>query len=127
MQPRKVIGTVDTSEFLVALAASIGFLISLSFADIPWQLVGALLIGGLIAAPIAAWIVRILPARIMGTAVGGIILIVNMRTFLETIGVSGGLALLIYVLIVVFWVTALAHSIMVNRQEKRAKAESQPA
>src|ERR687894_1269720 len=125
MQPRKVIGTVDTSEFLVALAASIGFLISLSFADIPWQLVGALLIGGLIAAPIAAWIVRILPARIMGTAVGGFILIVNMKTFLEAIGVSGGLALLIYVLIVVFWVTALAHSIMVNRQEKRTKAESQ--
>jgi uncharacterized protein len=127
MQPRKVIGTVDTSEFLVALAASIGFLISLSFADIPWQLVGALLIGGLIAAPIAAWIVRILPARIMGTAVGGIILIVNMRTFLEAIGVSGGLALLIYVLIVVVWVAALVHSIMVNRQEKRTVAESQPA
>ena len=127
MQPRKVIGTVDTSEFLVAFAASVGFLISLSFADIPWQLVGALLLGGLIAAPIAAWIVRILPARIMGTAVGGFILIVNMKTFLEAIGVSGGLALLIYVLIVVFWVTALAHSIMVNRQEKRGKAESQPA
>jgi uncharacterized membrane protein YfcA len=127
MQPRKVIGTVDTSEFLVAFAASVGFLISLSFADIPWQLVGALLIGGLIAAPIAAWIVRILPARIMGTAVGGIILIVNMRTFLETIGVSGGLALLIYVLIVVVWVAALVHSIMVNRQEKRTVAESQPA
>ena len=127
MQPRKVIGTVDTSEFLVAFAASVGFLISLSFADIPWQLVGALLLGGLIAAPIAAWIVRILPARIMGTAVGGFILIVNMKTFLEAIGVSGGLALLIYALIVVFWVTALAHSIMVNRQEKRTKAESQPA
>lgn len=127
MQPRKVIGTVDTSEFLVAFAASVGFLISLSFADIPWQLVLALLLGGLIAAPIAAWIVRILPARIMGTAVGGFILIVNMKTFLEAIGVSGGLALLIYVLIVVFWVTALAHSIMVNRQEKRTKAESQPA
>lgn len=127
MQPRKVIGTVDASEFLVAFAASVGFLISLSFADIPWQLVGALLLGGLIAAPIAAWIVRILPARIMGTAVGGFILIVNMKTFLEAIGVSGGLALLIYVLIVVFWVTALAHSIMVNRHEKRTKAESQPA
>lgn len=127
MQPRKVIGTVDASEFLVAFAASVGFLISLSFADIPWQLVVALLLGGLIAAPIAAWIVRILPARIMGTAVGGFILIVNMKTFLEAIGVSGGLALLIYVLIVVFWVTALAHSIMVNRQEKRTKAESQPA
>jgi uncharacterized membrane protein YfcA len=127
MQPRKVIGTVDTSEFVVALAASLGFLISLSFANIPWQLVGALLVGGLIAAPIAAWIVRILPARIMGTAVGGFILIVNMKTFLEAIGVGGGLALLIYVLIVMVWVAALAHSIMVNRQEKRTVAESQPA
>jgi uncharacterized protein len=128
MQPRKVIGTVDTSEFLVAVAASIGFFISLSFANIPWQLVGALLVGGLIAAPVAAWIVRILPARIMGTAVGGVILIVNMRTFLEAIGVSGGLALAIYVLIVVVWLAALSHSIMVNRQEKkRAVAEGQPA
>ena len=128
MQPRKVIGTVDTSEFLVAVAASIGFFVSLSFANIPWQLVGALLVGGLIAAPIAAWIVRILPARIMGTAVGGIILIVNMKTFLEAIGVSGGLALAIYVLIVVVWLAALSHSIMVNRQEKkRAVAEGQPA
>jgi uncharacterized protein len=127
MQPRKVIGTVDTSEFLVALAASIGFLISLSFADIPWQLVGALLIGGLIAAPIAAWIVRILPARIMGTTVGGFILIVNMKTFLEAVGVSGPLVFVIYALIVVVWLAALVHSIVVNRQEKRTVAEGQPA
>ena len=127
MQPRKVIGTVDTSEFLVAFAASVGFLISLSFADIPWQLVGALLIGGLIAAPIAAWIVRILPARIMGTAVGGIILVVNMRTFLGAIGVEGNVVFVIYALIVLVWVAALAHSIMVNRQEKKTVAQGQPA
>src|ERR671917_1150108 len=118
MQPRKVVGTVDTSEFLVALAASIGFLISLSFADIPWQLVGALLLGGLIAAPIAAYIVRILPARIMGTAVGGVILITNMKTFLGAVGVSGPLTILIYVAIVAVWIAALAFSIRVNRQEE---------
>ena len=35
MEPRKIIGTVDTSEFLVALSASIGFLLALSFAEIP--------------------------------------------------------------------------------------------
>jgi hypothetical protein len=128
MQPRKVIGTVDTSEFIVAFAASIGFLISLSFVDIPWQLVGALLVGGVIAAPIAAWIVRILPARIMATAVGGIILVVNMKTFLETIGIEGGIAILLYLLIVVVWVVALVHSIMVNRQEKtNAAREGHPA
>jgi uncharacterized membrane protein YfcA len=127
MEPRKIVGTVDTSEFVVALAASAGFLISLSFAQIPWQVVGALLIGGLIAAPIAAWVVRVLPMRVLGTAVGGVILITNMRTFLEAIGVSGGSVFVVYALIVMVWLTALAHSIIVNRQEKRAVAEGQPA
>jgi uncharacterized membrane protein YfcA len=126
MEPRKIIGTVDTSEFLVALAASIGFLISLSFADIPWQVVGALLLGGVIAAPVAAYIVRILPARILGTAVGGVILVTNMKTFLEAIGINGVLAILIYILIVAVWISALVFSIRVNRQDK-VKAESQPA
>src|ERR671916_2313245 len=123
MEPRKIIGTVDTSEFVVAFCASLGFLISLSFADIPWQVVGALLVGGLIAAPIAAWVVRILPMRVLGTAVGGVILITNMKTFLETAGVSGGLVFVIYALIVVVWLAALAHSIIVNRQEKRTVVE----
>ena len=129
MQPRKVVGTVDTSEFVVALAASIGFLIALSFAAIPWQIVGALLLGGIIAAPIAAYIVRVLPARILGTAVGGIILVTNMRTFMGAVGIEGATALLLYALIVVVWLAALGHSIMVNRREKgkNAVTESQPA
>ena len=128
MQPRKVVGTVDTSEFVVALAASLGFLLALSFAQIPWQIVGALLLGGIVAAPIAAYVVRILPARILGTAVGGIILITNMRTFMGAIGVEGALALFLYAVIVVVWISALVHSIMVNRQEKvDTVAEGQPA
>jgi uncharacterized protein len=127
MEPRKIIGTVDTSEFVVALSASIGFLLTLSFAQIPWQVVGALLVGGVVAAPIAAYVVRILPMRVLGTAVGGVILITNMRTFLEAVGVSGGLVFVVYTLVVVVWVAALAHSIMVNRQEKRTVAEGQPA
>jgi uncharacterized protein len=124
MEPRKIVGTVDTSEFVVAVAASIGFLISLSFADIPWQVVGALLVGGVVAAPIAAWVVRILPMRVLGTAVGGIILVTNMKTFLQAVGVSGGLAIVTYALIVVVWVAALAHSVMVNRQERKASTEA---
>ena len=120
MEPRKIIGTVDTSEFLVALSASIGFLLALSFAEIPWTIVGALLIGGVIAAPIAAYVVRILPTRILGTAVGGVILLTNMKTFLEAVGVSGPLAIVIYVLIVAVWIAALAFSIQVNRREKGA-------
>jgi glucan phosphoethanolaminetransferase (alkaline phosphatase superfamily) len=118
MEPRKIIGTVDTSEFLVALSASIGFLLALSFTEIPWTVVGALLLGGVIAAPIAAYIVRILPTRILGTAVGGVILVTNMKTFLEAVGIGGVLAILIYILIVAVWIAALIFSIRVNRQEK---------
>jgi uncharacterized membrane protein YfcA len=118
MEPRKIIGTVDTSEFLVALSASIGFLLALSFAEIPWMVVGALLLGGVVAAPVAAYIVRILPARILGSAVGGLILVTNMKTFLEAVGVSGAPAVAIYVLIVAVWIAAIVFSIRVNRQEK---------
>ena len=37
MEPRKIIGTVDTSEFVVGVCASIGFLFGLSLAQMPWQ------------------------------------------------------------------------------------------
>lgn len=115
MQPRKV---VDTSEFLVSVAASIGFLVALSFTDIPWGIVTALLIGGVLAAPLAAYVVRLLPARVLGTAVAGIILITNMQTFLETIGVTGTPATVIYLFIAGVSLAALAFAIFVTRQEE---------
>jgi uncharacterized membrane protein YfcA len=70
MEPRKIVGTVDTSEFVVAMCASVGFLISLSFAETLLSKVAALLIGGVIAAPLAAWLVRQLHPRVLGTTVG---------------------------------------------------------
>lgn len=129
MEPRKVIGTVDTSEFIVAVCASIGFFFALSFAEVPWSVVGALLGGGVIAAPIAAYVVRILPTRILGTAVGGLILVTNMRTFLGAIGLRSDPVIpwLIYAVIVAVWIAALVFAIQVVRQERRAAAEGVPA
>ncbi len=123
MAPRKVVGTVDTSEFIVALAASVGFLISLSFAQVPWGVVGALLAGGLIAAPIAAWFVRHLNARVLGTAVGGFILLVNANTFLDAIGVSGASAAIVYIAIVAAWSVGLFFAISAIRRERRTVLE----
>ena len=127
MEPRKIIGTVDTSEFLVALSASLGFLFSLSFAEIPWTVVGALLVGGIVAAPLAAFIVRLLPTRVLGTAVGGVILLVNMQTFFEAIGVTGPAASVGYFLIVAVWLAAMAFAIAAIRRDRAVAAESQPA
>ena len=125
MEPRKVVGTVDTSEFVVAIAASLGFLISLSFADVPWGVVGAILIGGLIAAPIAAWIVRHLNARVLGTAVGGFILLVNANTFLEAVGLDPELNVIVYAAILVVWTTALYFAVAAIRRERRPVLETQ--
>jgi uncharacterized protein len=127
MEPRKIIGTVDTSEFVVAFCASLGFLFSLTFSEIPWQVVGALLVGGIIAAPLAAFIVRLLPARILGTAVGGVILIVNMKTFFEAIGVTGAAATAGYLLIVTVWAAALIFAITAIRRDRTVGTEGQPA
>jgi uncharacterized membrane protein YfcA len=132
MEPRKVIGTVDTSEFIVAVCATIGFFFALSFADIPWQVVSALLVGGVIAAPIAAYVVRILPTRILGTAVGGLILVTNMRTFLGAVGLRSDPVIpwLIYAVIVAIWIAALVFAIQMVRRERSAveySGESSPA
>ena len=124
MEPRKVVGTVDTSEFIVALCASIGFLISLSFAEVPWGVVGVLLGGGLIAAPIAAWIVRHLNARVLGTAVGGFILLVNAKTFLEAVGLDPSLNIIVYVAILAIWATALYFAISALRRERQPVLET---
>ena len=83
MEPRKVIGTIDASEFLVAIAASLGFLIGLGGEGIVWNMALALLAGGLVAAPIAAWLVRHLPPRVLGSAAGAAIVMVNARSLLK--------------------------------------------
>src|SRR4028118_2026480 len=107
MEPRKVIGTVDTSEFVVALCASFGFLLSLSFAQIPLGIVAALLIGGVVAAPLAAWLVRHLHPRVLGTAVAGVILLTNARTFLKAVGIDPSVNYFVYAAIVAIWLAAL--------------------
>ncbi|MFM8448430.1 MAG: sulfite exporter TauE/SafE family protein, partial [Candidatus Nanopelagicaceae bacterium] len=45
-EPRKVIGTVSASEFCVALAASLGFLINFNKIELEWATVGGLALGG---------------------------------------------------------------------------------
>src|SRR5215204_5631909 len=125
MEPRKIIGTVDTSEFVIAVCASIGFLFSLSLAEVPWTIVGALFLGGLIAAPIAAYIVRILPTRIMGTAVGGFILVVNANTFFGAVGLSSSLSTVAFILIIAVWIAALAFAIGAKRQDQEEAVEGQ--
>jgi uncharacterized protein len=106
-EPRKVIGSVDTSEFLVALAASIGFLLSLGSQGIAYKYVAALLIGGIAAAPLAAWLVRHVTPALLGASVGGLILITNARTMFDAYDVGGGVRDPVYATLGAIWLLAL--------------------
>lgn len=113
LEPRKVIGSIDTSEFFVALAASLGFLVSLGSQGINFAWVGAILAGGIIAAPIAAWLVRHVPPRLLGASVGGLIILTNTRSLLRSdwVNVPAGVDTAIYAFIVVVWVAAFLYSL----------------
>lgn len=76
-EPRKVIGTVSAAEFVVAVAASVGFLAQITRIDIDWAIVGGLALGGIIAAPFAARLVAILPAKHLGIIVAIAIITLN--------------------------------------------------
>ncbi|MGO1973784.1 MAG: sulfite exporter TauE/SafE family protein [Propionibacteriaceae bacterium] len=120
MAPRKVIGSIDTSEFAVSAAASLGFLFGLGAAGINWPLALALLIGGLIAAPLAAWLVRLAPGHILGVLVGGMILASNARTLFGTFDVAGPVRMVGYVATLILTAVAL---VLARRADRRRVAE----
>jgi uncharacterized membrane protein YfcA len=117
MEPRKVIGSVDTSEFLVALAASLGFLVTLGSQGVAVRYVVPLLIGGIVAAPLAAWLVRMVTPALLGAAVGGLILITNARTMFDAYAVSGDVRDPVYMAVAGVWLLALALVIRRHRRD----------
>lgn len=120
--PRTVIGSVSASEFMVAVAASLGFLFGLGRESVGNLLVVAgLALGGAIAAPFAAWLVSRVPATLLGTAVGGIIVITNAQKLFRSFEVSGTVAMLLYLLISAGWIALLSVS---WRRSRLTRAES---
>lgn len=120
LEPRKVVGSVDTAEFAVSAAASLGFLIGIGVSGIHWGFALALLVGGLIAAPLAALLVRIAPAHILGVAVGGLIVLTNTRTLLGSFEVPNAARIPIYIAILL--VTATGLYVAALRAKRRAAA-----
>lgn len=121
VEPRKVIGSVDTSEFLVATAASVGFLVGIGGEGVRAGYVIALLIGGVVAAPLAAYLVRILPPQMLGSLVGGIIVLTNARTLVREAGIAGPPSTAIYLGIVALWAAAVAWSVRTVLRDRAAE------
>jgi uncharacterized protein len=100
LKPRTIIGTVSGSEFIVSIAASVGFLLALGTEVIRWDIVAMMLIGGSIAAPVSAWLVRSFDDRALGTAVGAVIVLLNVDRILLLFGVPGDVVTVVRVAVI---------------------------
>jgi uncharacterized protein len=120
--PRKVIGTVDTSEFAIAVSATLGFVLFLGWEQFNWTWVLAFIIGGVLAAPLAAWLVKIIPSHIMGIVVGGFIILTNIRTLINYMKLPSSISTAIYALLIVLWVAGIIFQLL--QSKKRAAASS---
>lgn len=122
--PRKIIGTVGASEFFVTTSATLGFLLFLGWEQLNWFLVAAFIIGGVIAAPIAAYLVRIIPSYLLGIVVGGFIILTNLNTVLNALGMSSEISLAMYVVLGLGWIIAIAWTVRINIRTDRGSKMS---
>lgn len=76
---RTTIGSVNFSEFFVTLVQSVVFVLTLNFSEY-WQVILGLLVGGAIAAPLAARMAKYLPLKTLMIMVGVLIIVLSIRT-----------------------------------------------
>ncbi|KTD20947.1 Sulfite exporter TauE/SafE [Legionella lansingensis] len=76
--PRYTIGSVNLAEFLLTLTISTSFFLTIGIKH--WPIILSLVVGGGIAAPIAAYMVRILSTNLLMILVGSLIIILSLRS-----------------------------------------------
>lgn len=81
--PRFVIGSVSITEFFVTLASALTFFSMLGISH--WQVIAGLIIGGLVAAPIAARLAGKLPLKTMFIAVGAMVVLWSVRILIKSL------------------------------------------
>jgi uncharacterized protein len=120
LAPRKVIGSISAAEFAVVLAGSAGFVVGLGLAGIhlPWA--AAMLFGGLLSAPIAAGVAAHMPPRLLGSLVGGLIVVTNLRTLLygSWFAVPPPLQVVAMATGLLLWAAALTWSVRAHRADR---------
>lgn len=128
LEPRKVIGSISTAEFAIVVAGSAGFLVGLGLTGIRLPWVAVMLAGGVVAAPLAAWLARHVPPRMLGSLVGGLVVVTNARTLLAGgLEVPVGMQIITFVALGAVWVAAVGWSARAHRADRRLAAAGEVA
>lgn len=76
--PRFAIGSVNLAEFFVTVAQVATFFATIGLVH--WRIIVGLIIGGILAAPLAAYVCKRLPSRVLMIIVGVLIVALSIRT-----------------------------------------------
>lgn len=79
LTPRYAVGSVNTAEVAVASMSATSLLAALGGGELKVSMFVAMLVGGFLAAPVAAWSLRFIPARMMGVGVASLLLLTNAQ------------------------------------------------
>ena len=77
--PRTVVGSVNTAEIVVALVSPGSLITSLGSNGVEPSIVIAMLVGGVVAAPLSAHVVKFIAPRVLGMAMACLLLITQTR------------------------------------------------
>jgi uncharacterized protein len=83
-QARLAIGSTNAAEFLVAVTVSATFVMTIGLEL--WPIIVGLIVGGVVAAPFAAYVTRKLPVRVLMVLVGVAIILLSFREMLRLYG-----------------------------------------
>jgi hypothetical protein len=72
-----------------------------------WPLVLGMAIGGMAAAPLAAWLTRKIPTAALGATIGFLVILLNLRTFAGSIELPGLITLSVAVPVIAAWIGSL--------------------
>lgn len=75
--PRYAIGTVNLAEFFVTVTITLTFMFSIGLELYP--IITGLVVGGVLAAPLAAIVAKHIPARVLMTIVGVVVVGLSLR------------------------------------------------
>jgi len=75
--PRYTIGSVNLAEFFIALSSSLPFVTIIGLTH--WSIILGLIIGGVIAAPIAAYLANKIPTKSIMILVGIVVIILSLK------------------------------------------------
>jgi uncharacterized membrane protein YfcA len=118
LEPHRVVGSVSTAQVFASTAAVIGFWMAVpETLTVLWPVVVGMAVGGMAAAPLAAWLTRKIPTAKLGSTIGMLVIALNLRTLLGNFDVPWPVVTGLYLLLAAVWALVL-----VAPKRKAAKA-----